>query len=671
MNQRNRTLPPRANGDHGCELGDRLWKLCIVVSACILMSASCLPSVQAQRSHISHRRLELPKNGTSDIQRQMQLLKQLQSLVTPDAPTPGESTPPAISPEQLKRLSELMRQFGGKIPEGLNIKPEDVPPGLVSELMSDPKSRQQIQEMLEQYARDRQIPKGNSQGGPSVLPPQKSSSSQPGGDGTPNQGQQSGMDRTAPNTESNSDGERQNRTDEIPELPSLDSIRQKLRDLERRLSAPADKSEPSGSQAIEGGQLPSTERAASTGDRGPSKPNSRNANQNSSKRTAPIAPRKEPRNDAEWDALLEELIARQRGTVPGNTDSEPDAPSDISGPGLSREVGGQPPAAFGDSFGSEADQLDVGSVSDFLQKFKDVPSEALPSPGIQPTPPTPAEDKEKSVVDLQKQQQDAKRELARNGFQQTLKNIVRDAREQANAAASASAAAGQQPSSAGSGIRQTLMKALGGVSEKIVEIAKDAKFKQPSRVSSQGNTNAPPSAVGSKSASNGTTTVGQLRKSATEFFSDMAATPKSAAATPSRPSGGGDGGTTASSSNVLPFLFLTLAVAAVLAVLGLGIRNSRVSEHDSGPRLSAAGIQSKADVITAFHQMAMKPSRNTEPWWTHGKVVNDLVEQQPETTYPATVLGELYEQARYLPAESEFTPAQINEAKSALKRCER
>ena len=87
--------------------------------------------------------------------------------------------------------------------------------------------------------------------------------------------------------------------------------------------------------------------------------------------------------------------------------------------------------------------------------------------------------------------------------------------------------------------------------------------------------------------------------------------------------------------------------------------------------VTAKDIQSKADVIRAFHQMALKPDRNSEEWWTHQKVVEELVEQKPDRSVQATVLSSLYEQARYLPEDMEFTPEQIRDAKLALTQCER
>ena len=81
-------------------------------------------------------------------------------------------------------------------------------------------------------------------------------------------------------------------------------------------------------------------------------------------------------------------------------------------------------------------------------------------------------------------------------------------------------------------------------------------------------------------------------------------------------------------------------------------------------------IETKADLVRAFHAMALKPTRNTEEWWTHSKVVTELVQDAPEQTESATVLADLYEQARYLPDDHEFSESQIREARKAIRQCE-
>ena len=80
-------------------------------------------------------------------------------------------------------------------------------------------------------------------------------------------------------------------------------------------------------------------------------------------------------------------------------------------------------------------------------------------------------------------------------------------------------------------------------------------------------------------------------------------------------------------------------------------------------------IRGKADVVRAFHEMALHPTRLAQHWWTHRMVTKQIAEQSPDTTYQAGVLAELYEQARYLPDDEEFTPEQIQEARHALNQC--
>ncbi|MEZ6123037.1 MAG: hypothetical protein R3C49_07665 [Planctomycetaceae bacterium] len=61
-----------------------------------------------------------------------------------------------------------MKNLGGKLPPDLL---NSVPPGMVERAMSDPEMRRQVADMLEQYARNHQLPSGNGGGSFPFLPP--------------------------------------------------------------------------------------------------------------------------------------------------------------------------------------------------------------------------------------------------------------------------------------------------------------------------------------------------------------------------------------------------------------------------------------------------------------------------------------------------------------------
>lgn len=616
----------------------RRWPICLVV----MMLLASLPAMAfAQPRHSSHRRLELPQNGTSDIQRQMQLLQQLQSLVGKQDDAASDATPPKFSPEQLKRLNDLMQQFGGKIPKGLMPDPKDVPPELMSEMTSNPQARQQIQKMLEQYTRDRRLPQRNPSGSNGVLPPsstapqpeirqsrtgqpdtRRPSTDRPGTSGPQNQQRQNG-----------SAANRQPRTPNRSQVPGDEGDAPPVR-------PPFDQFQP---------------------DAVPSRNNRTRPNGQSNRLQQPEMP------------SLEELRDRIQNKFREFERWNPEAKDSGTSPTL------QPHDTH-----TDAGEIDIESVSDFLKKFKDVAADDLPPPatlqpdtqpeadtqtdsGNQPSAP-PQESDQAQSADLQKSLQDAKRDLARNGLQQTLKNIVREAQAKAKEASKRQAAGGGSSDAAGdAGLRDSLLRSLSGMSEKIVEIAKDAKFKQPSPSSrGQDRTTRTGRQNQSNDSGSGTSTIGQLKKSAGNFISGLAATPPTAAA--QSPAGGGSnaGGSVAGGSTWL--ILVVLAVFAVVFGVSMGVLRSKLPQHQSGRQVSVSEIRSKADVIAAFHQMAFQPPRTTEPWWTHQKVVDDLTTQPPVASTPARELGELYEQARYLPDEADFTPQQIQTAREALAR---
>ncbi|APZ94284.1 hypothetical protein Fuma_03910 [Fuerstiella marisgermanici] len=612
----------------------RRWPICLVA----MMLLASLPAMAfAQPRHSSHRRLELPQNGTSDIQRQMQLLQQLQSLVGKQDDAASDATPPKFSPEQLKRLNDLMQQFGGKIPEGLMPDPKDVPPELMSEMMSNPQARQQIQKMLEQYARDRRLPQGNPSGSNGVLPP--STAPQP-------QIRQPRTDQPRTDTDQPRSDQQENQPQQNGTAPSGQP-----RSRSRSQVPNGEGNAPQAMPPFD--QFQPDDMPAST--------NRMRPNGQSNRSQQPEMP------------SLEELRDRIQNKFREFERWNPEAKDSGTSPTL------QPHDTH-----TDAGEIDIESVSDFLKKFKDVAADDLPPPatlqpdtqpeadtqtdsGNRPGAP-PRESDQAQSADLQKSLQDAKRDLARNGLQQTLKNIVREAQAKAKEASKRQAAGGGASDAAGdAGLRDSLLRSLSGMSEKIVEIAKDAKFKQPSPSSrGQDRTTRTGRQNQSNDSGSGTSTIGQLKKSAGNFISGLAATPPTAAAQP--PAGGGSnaGGSVAGGSTWL--ILVVLAVFAVVFGISMGVLRSKLPQHQSGRQVSVSEIRSKADVIAAFHQMAFQPPRTTEPWWTHQKVVDDLTTQPPVASTPARELGELYEQARYLPDEADFTPQQIQTAREALAR---
>ena len=166
-----------------------------------------------------------------------------------------------------------------------------------------------------------------------------------------------------------------------------------------------------------------------------------------------------------------------------------------------------------------------------------------------------------------------------------------------------------------------------------------------------------------------------LRKSASEILSG-----------PPRSSNSGNAAgssATAAASNVFSGEFdftpvLVLAgVLAALAIAFFGLRHFKFRGEDAaafqfaGPPLKPSDINSRADVVRAFHEFAMQSAQSVQSWWTHRTVEQAILEKAPENRTAVETLANTYEQARYLPVEQELSPEQLESARSALQQCSR
>jgi hypothetical protein len=118
-------------------------------------------------------------------------------------------------------------------------------------------------------------------------------------------------------------------------------------------------------------------------------------------------------------------------------------------------------------------------------------------------------------------------------------------------------------------------------------------------------------------------------------------------------------------------------VLAALAVAFFGLRHVKLrSAHAAelqfaGPPLKPADINSRADVVRAFHEFALRSAQSVQSWWTHRTVQQAILEKTPEYRAAVETLANTYEQARYLPVEQELSPEQLESARSALQQCSR
>jgi hypothetical protein len=81
-------------------------------------------------------------------------------------------------------------------------------------------------------------------------------------------------------------------------------------------------------------------------------------------------------------------------------------------------------------------------------------------------------------------------------------------------------------------------------------------------------------------------------------------------------------------------------------------------------------IQSRSDVIRAFHQLAYRIAHPLETWSTHRGIARQVTNATPQIQTPLTLLADVYEQARYLPLDVRLTSEQLESVRKAIVECE-
>ncbi len=285
---------------------------------------------------------------------------------------------------------------------------------------------------------------------------------------------------------------------------------------------------------------------------------------------------------------------------------------------------------------------------------------------------------------------DIAKELEQGGFGNTLKKLVDRAKEEAkkprppaqnsadaqgiaaNAEGSKSAienamnGAAEAAKKADPELSKSMAKMLDGLKDDLVKIAKDARFNDPPERSRGDRPMARPSPAESNSM------IDSLRKSASEIL-----------AGPSRSSNSGRSAASSSSAASTAFnaefdftpVLVLAGVLAALAIAFFGLRHVKLrSAHAvelqfAGAPLKPSDINSRADVVRAFHEFAMRSAQSVQSWWTHRTVQRAILEKAPEYQAAVETLANTYEQARYLPVEQELSPEQLESARAALQQC--
>ncbi len=139
-----------------------LAKLMTMLAACILLcslSAFSQPPLPIEADRPTQRWLPLPQGDGTDLSAQAQLLQQLRDMISGDSgEQAGDSPLPKLSEQQLREMEKALESMRELIGEDKLPNLENIPKEWIDQALSDPVLRKQAQQLLEQYARDRNLP---------------------------------------------------------------------------------------------------------------------------------------------------------------------------------------------------------------------------------------------------------------------------------------------------------------------------------------------------------------------------------------------------------------------------------------------------------------------------------------------------------------------------------
>ncbi len=269
-----------------------------------------------------------------------------------------------------------------------------------------------------------------------------------------------------------------------------------------------------------------------------------------------------------------------------------------------------------------------------------------------------------------------KKQLDEKGFGPTLQRIIEEANQASRKESDAITASGPQPRDENS------------------DPAKSGEIKAPSQLpkpkgsppAEQPNRSSPPSPTANPSKPSSPPATNSSNNSANSWSNWFAKIAKEINATPAakppqlpKPEIGVTPNQPLEIALPSPWLLLpTALVGLALTSFILYSRRRRVQakayrdpfKNQIDLLKTPSSIQTRADVILAFHQLADRIVHPLESWWTHRNIASQVCRTMPSAQSPVNVVVDIYEQARYLPSEVRLTDNQIDEVRRALKECE-
>jgi hypothetical protein len=121
---------------------------------------------------------------------------------------------------------------------------------------------------------------------------------------------------------------------------------------------------------------------------------------------------------------------------------------------------------------------------------------------------------------------------------------------------------------------------------------------------------------------------------------------------------------------VLSFVALGLALwfwskDPVIAAKVFGVKPPRPENSSVAFRT----IRNRSDVIDAFHLLIETKFRSFESWWTSRRALQQVNKTLPSLSPPMREATEIYEMARYLPADQELSEPELERMRRAMDTC--
>jgi hypothetical protein len=125
-----------------------------------------------------------------------------------------------------------------------------------------------------------------------------------------------------------------------------------------------------------------------------------------------------------------------------------------------------------------------------------------------------------------------------------------------------------------------------------------------------------------------------------------------------------------SPTSLLPFI-VGIGILALAWFIMRAVGNTTPQPVFVGPTPASmpSQINSRQDVIDAFHYIASESPVVKGNWWTHSRVARALRKFTPQRDDAVSELTRAYETARYLPPDETLSPQQLQTARTAIERC--